>query len=234
MAQGGGSQAGAYGALIAGGVLAVAGFSGHKISDVLKGKSSPLRGLISTPPEVGEGGSSLASMLQGSNSGSTSSGANNTAAGGTVSHAIQWAEGVIGVSGGSGKVARWDAAIGAAPGIPWCSAFVSAVLRHAGIKNLPPDPAYSGAWLNWSGGTNIGTSLARAKPGDLLIFDWGDGGITDHVAYYVGHGQMISGNDSNDAVGKSSVPTGNIVGIVRPKYPSLKPKMSEGWRVRRA
>lgn len=243
MAAGGRSQAGAYGALIAGGVLAVAGFTGHSFKDVLAGKSSPLRGLISTPPEGGEGANLLASLLRGGNEGTAGTGGKGSTGGhtagtsGSVAGGIEWAESVIGVSGGSGKVARWDAAIGQAPGIPWCSAFVAAVLRHAGVKNMPGNPAYSGAWLNWSGGVNLQTTnLGAAKPGDLLIFDWGDGGITDHVAYYLGHNQMLSGNDSNDSVGKSSVPSGNIVGIVRPKYPVQHrgTSNSTGFRITRA
>lgn len=238
----GGSQAGAYGALIAGGVLVVAGFSGHAIKDVLAGKSSPLKGLISTPPETSEGG--------GGNTGNTSasaftpgkSGARGSAAGtisGTASGAIEWAKSVVGVSGGSGAVARWDAAIGNSPGIPWCSAFVSAILRHAGIKNLPADAAYSGAWLNWSGGTKLPiNSKTINEAGNLLIFDWGDGGQTDHVAMSVGGGQQIQGNDENDSVGLSSISStaSNIVGVIKPKYPHKAPTLTstKGLRVRRA
>lgn len=89
----GGSQAGAYGALIAGGVLAVAGFSGHSLRDVLAGKSSPIKGLISTPPE-GEAQTStgMASWLQGANGaavgikpGGSAAGATNGATGNALS-----------------------------------------------------------------------------------------------------------------------------------------------------
>lgn len=53
------SQSGSYAALLAGGVLAVAGFSGHSLKDVLAGRSSPLKGLISEPPTPGTAGGSL-------------------------------------------------------------------------------------------------------------------------------------------------------------------------------
>lgn len=232
------SQAGAYGALIAGGVLVVAGFSGHAIKDVLAGKSSPLKGLISTPPETTTGSSggsetSASSFTQSSGTG------NSAAVSGTVGGAIEWAKSVIGVSGGSGAVARWDAAIGDAPGIPWCSAFVSAVLRHAGIKNLPADAAYSGAWEDWSGGTKLAiNSQTINEAGNLLIFDWGDGGRRDHVAMSIGGGQQIQGNDENDSVGISpiSATSSNIVAVVKPKYPNGTPKLTStaGMRLRRA
>lgn len=211
-----GSQAGAYAALLFGGVLIVAAAKGDSIRNILSGVASPIRPLTSSIP-------SSFPKASGSSGGSTSNSAFNTgstAVSAGAAGAVTQAESLLGIKGGSAAVSHWDEAIGAAPGIPWCSAFASAVLRRAGVKNLPADAAYSGAWLNWSGGTNLHTtSLAKARPGDLLIFDWGDGGQTDHVAVYTGHNQMISGNDSNDSVGKSSVPTGNIVGIVRPHYP---------------
>lgn len=43
------SQAGSYGALLVGGVLVAAGFSGHSIRDILAGKSSPLISFIPEP-----------------------------------------------------------------------------------------------------------------------------------------------------------------------------------------
>lgn len=64
------SQAGSYGALIAGGVLVVAGFTGHSIRDVLAGKSSPLKGLISDPPAPTGGTNANVALRQGSNAGS--------------------------------------------------------------------------------------------------------------------------------------------------------------------
>lgn len=212
------SQAGSYAALIGGGVLLVAGFSGRPIRDVLAGKSSPLRGFVTEPPPpaaAGSGGSNASFVSY------TGAGGTRVAASPGASGAVNWAKQVLGTSEGSGKVARWIAAIGAAPGIPWCSAFIAAALKNAGVTNMPSNPAYSGAWLDWKGGTKVG-SFRNAMPGDLLIFDWGDGGITDHVGLYIGNGQMIAGNDSNDAVGQSSVPKGNIVGIVRPKYPRVR------------
>lgn len=134
---------------------------------------------------------------------------------GTSGHRlVNWADNVLGTNEGSPRQSKWAAAAGISPSTAWCSAFVAYGLRKEGYA-LPSDPAYSGSWLNWNQGQHI-KSYKKAKPGDLLIFDWGDGGITDHVAIYAGHGQMISGNDSNNSVGKSSVPTGNIVGIVRP------------------
>jgi cell wall-associated NlpC family hydrolase len=127
---------------------------------------------------------------------------------------VNWADNVLGTNEGSPRQSKWAAAAGISPSTAWCSAFVAYGLRKEGY-HLPSDPAYSGSWLEWNQGQHV-KSYKQAKPGDLLIFDWGDGGMTDHVAIYAGHNQMISGNDSDNSVGKSEVPTGNIVGIVRP------------------
>lgn len=130
------------------------------------------------------------------------------------SRLVNWADQVLGTNEGSPRQSKWAAAAGISPSTAWCSAFVAYGLSKQGYS-LPSDPAYSGSWLNWNQGKHV-KSFKQAKPGDLLIFDWGDGGITDHVAIYAGHDQMISGNNSDNSVGKSSVPVGNIVGIVRP------------------
>jgi cell wall-associated NlpC family hydrolase len=130
------------------------------------------------------------------------------------SRLVTWATKVLGTDEGTPRQSKWAAAAGISPSTAWCSAFVAYGLRKEGYS-LPSNPAYSGAWLEWNQGKHV-KSIKQAKPGDLLIFDWGDGGITDHVAIYTGHNQMIGGNNSDNSVGKSEVPVGNIVGIVRP------------------
>lgn len=129
---------------------------------------------------------------------------------------LQWLENQVGVTEGSAKQKQWAADLGYSWTLPWCSILTAFGLKHHGgyeAHELPPNPAYSGAWLAWSHGTRV--SYSQRQPGDLLIFDWGDGGITDHVATYVGDGIKIGGNE-NDKVEKDAVPTGYIVGVVRP------------------
>lgn len=97
----------------------------------------------------------------------------------------------------------------------WCSALVGyGLIKYGGFKleELPDNPWYSGNWLTWDEGTRV--TYAEREAADLLIFDWGDGGITDHVATYVGNGIKIGGNE-NDRVEKDAVPVGYIVGVVR-------------------
>jgi cell wall-associated NlpC family hydrolase len=210
------SQAPAYAALLLGGVGLVSAVKGAKLRDVLAGADVPIRPLTTGIPSEFSSGSSGG----GGTSDTALTAFHGVAVAAGAKGAVQWAEAKIGTREGSGAESRWAQAAGISPTTAWCSAFVAAVLRASGVKNLPANPAYSGAWLSWKGGTNLHTtSLRQARPGDLLIFDWGDGGITDHVGIYTGRGQYVAGNNSDNSVGKAPVPTGNIVGIVRPKYP---------------
>lgn len=129
---------------------------------------------------------------------------------------VRWAKSVVGTPEGSRLESRWARESGIAPTTAWCAAFVAAGLRQLGVSP-PSNPASVDSWFKWKGGENLGVNLHRAHPGDLLGFDWGDGGIRDHIAIYIGGGMMISGNDHNNSVGIARVPTGNLVGIIHPK-----------------
>lgn len=100
----------------------------------------------------------------------------------------------------------------------WCSSLVAyGLIKHGGFTRaeIPSNEEYSGMWLTWGGGERV--SYSQAQPGDLLIFDWGDGGITDHVATYIGNGLKIGGNENN-RVERDAVPVANVVGVVRPNW----------------
>lgn len=59
------SQALAFGELLVGGVLLTAGITGHSVRDVLGGRSSPIKPLVSRPPPVGAPGGDAASGAAG-------------------------------------------------------------------------------------------------------------------------------------------------------------------------
>lgn len=146
----------------------------------------------------------------------------------TAKTALQYARKNIGVSTGSPQEVKWATQVGGVTS-PWCAVFASAVLKREGIEP-PANPSYSGAFAeNWKGGTVLPTTeLAKAKPGDLLIFDWGDGGQTDHVAFYAGNDKMLGGNQGAGEVSEDEVPAGNIVQIVRPHWNGRKVPMKAG------
>ena len=132
---------------------------------------------------------------------------------GTGSNLASWAKSQLGVQEGSKRQRYYASRLGLSASLPWCSIFVANGLRRQG-KSLPSNPAYSGAWLNWKGGRRVKTSQIR--PGDLVIYDWGDGGITDHIAVYEGNGRVIGGNQSN-AVTRAPAKLGQAVAVIRPK-----------------
>lgn len=129
---------------------------------------------------------------------------------------LKFLESVVGLA--EPDHAKFANDIGANVSWPWCSTLVAyGLIHHGGFdrSEIPSNPWYSGAWLTWAHGTRV--SYAERQPGDLLIFDWGDGGITDHVATYVGDGIKIGGNENN-RVERDAVPTANVVGVVRPNW----------------
>jgi len=101
-----------------------------------------------------------------------------------------------------------------------CSGFVSWVLTQSGVCNT--------GRLGAQGLYNISTpvSSANARPGDLIFFDWDDGGqdgSSDHVGIVekVENGRVytVEGN-SGDSVRQNSYPVGyyEIYGYGTPAY----------------
>ena len=91
-----------------------------------------------------------------------------------------------------------------------CSGFVLAIYRNFGITGLPRvsrDIAVS------SRGTSI--SLSAAKPGDLVFYGVTSTGYIDHVAMYIGNGQVIHASGRKTGVKISSVTYRTPLKVVR-------------------
>lgn len=130
-----------------------------------------------------------------------------------TSDLADWAESQIGKYTDANE--PFSNALGYGRGIPWCSVFVAYGCKQVGIDiSGLSNPAHSSTWLAWSGASKV--SVGSVQRGDIVVFDWGDGGETDHVAIYVGGGQVVGGNQS-DAVTKVPFQSGSCVGAVRPK-----------------
>lgn len=107
--------------------------------------------------------------------------------------------------------------IGADIGWPWCSTAVGEWLHEAlgySRSELPAQAPYSGSWAAWSGGKRV--PIHRRQRGDILIFDWGDGGLTDHVAVQRTRTDHVGGNQ-DDAVNIRTTYESAIVFVVRPR-----------------
>lgn len=201
------SQPLAFGELLVGGLLVTMGVTGADVRDVLGGKASHIK-----PVAAGRGGGST------STSGTANSAWLSTEGGPAVKGASRSAEGLVkvaesqkGVQEGSAEQAQFASAAGISAAQAWCAAFVTWSLKRIGITNLPSDPAAVSSWESWGGGEKI-ASLAKAVPGDLIAFNG------EHIGIYLGGGQMISGNWSNEvAIAPVSEETEPITAIIRVK-----------------
>lgn len=118
-------------------------------------------------------------------------------------------------------------------GVPYCAMFVSWVFNQAGAIC----PGLPGAYCPWieRDGRNAGRAVSKysARPGDIVLYDWGSDGVADHVGIVeVNHGnyiQTIEGNTSSGSSGSQS--NGGVVArrtrnwncvraIIRPTYGS--------------
>ena len=125
-------------------------------------------------------------------------------------------------------------------GVAWCAEFQVWSFNQvpggaALIHNL--HTYYSGDILE--AGRRLGEEvpLEQAAPGDIVIFDWGDGGITDHIGIVESHTpgsttvHTIEGNTS-DCVARRDRTEGPkcMMWLIRPKYsstPTPPPKKIE-------
>lgn len=145
----------------------------------------------------------------------------------TASRVLSIAAGEIGYSRWSDpnpgtKYGRWYAEITKSPyfgqsGVPYCAMFVAWVLNQAG-QSCPGMPT-AAVLTEYNAAKKAGilrSNKKDAQPGDLVIFDWGDGGkAQDHIGFvekncgsYI---QTIEGNTSSGTSGSQ----GNGGGVYR-------------------
>jgi uncharacterized protein (TIGR02594 family) len=101
--------------------------------------------------------------------------------------------------------------------VPWCSAFVGAVLENVGMKSTRSGLAKS--YLNW------GIALKTPALGSIVVFTRKGGG---HVGFVVGkdkNGNLyVLGGNQSDAVNIKLFKTDNVVGY---RWPSSDIKTSD-------
>jgi uncharacterized protein (TIGR02594 family) len=106
-----------------------------------------------------------------------------------------------------------DAGSGRMPdSVPWCAAFVGAMLKRAGLKGTGLLAART--YLNW------GIKLAKPKPGCIVVFERGNSRWQGHVAFYIKdvgtHVRVLGGNQA-DMVSYSDYPKSKLLGYRWPK-----------------
>lgn len=91
---------------------------------------------------------------------------------------------------------------------PWCAAFVNGVLGASGVEGTGK--------LNARSFMNFGTATDKPKPGDIVVFGWGDG-VHGHVGFFQGFDKngrvlVLGGNQSN-GVNVTSFSPNSVLGF---------------------
>lgn len=118
-------------------------------------------------------------------------------------------------------------------GVPYCAMFTSWVFSKAGAECAGLPGAYCPAMLQAALDDGATVSLGSAKAGDVVYFDWGADGESDHVGIVVANNgtylETIEGNTSAGSAGSQSNggvvarrtrAFGTVCGVVRPYYGS--------------
>jgi hypothetical protein len=115
---------------------------------------------------------------------------------------------------------------------PWCAMFVWWVFKHAGCPELfygGKKSAYCPTIADYYIAKKQTVSKGSGKAGDIVLFDWNDSGMSDHIgiiekknadgSYTTIEGNTAVGNDSNGGkVMRRTRYQKDISWICRPKY----------------
>lgn len=134
------------------------------------------------------------------------------------------------------KYGRWYAGVMKSPyfgenGVPYCAMFVSWVFSQANAQAVGLPGAYCPTMLSSGFKALRAVSKYEAEPGDLVYFDWGNDGVTDHVGIVEKNcGTYLQTIEGNTSVGTSgSQDNGGVVarrtrsfytisGVIRPNW----------------
>ena len=116
-------------------------------------------------------------------------------------------------------------------GVPYCAMYTSFVFDQSNVECAGLPGAYCPAMLAEAEAQGRTVPVAQAQPGDVVYFDWGGDGESDHVGIVVAnHGtylETIEGNTSAGSAGSQSNggvvarrtrAFGTVCGVVRPNW----------------
>lgn len=92
--------------------------------------------------------------------------------------------------------------------VPWCAAFVGAMLARAGIK--PSGSLMARSYLDW------GVPLDKPRLGCIVVFKRGSP-PSGHVAFYTGGNVEVLGGNQGDAVTTAKFRRDSVLGFRWPK-----------------
>ncbi len=113
-----------------------------------------------------------------------------------------------------------------ASGVPYCAMFVAWVLAQVGATCVGMPIAYCPSGVASAKSKGKLRVASSAKPGDVVYFDWGGDGVSDHVGFVEkntgGYLQCIEGNTTlngkSGGVARRTRAYSTVVGVVTPDY----------------
>lgn len=107
---------------------------------------------------------------------------------------------------------------------PWCCAFIWWLFNKLGLSSEfcgGAKTAYCPFVVNYARNVGAWITDCRYQPGDILLYDWNNDGIADHIGLCISwdgvKGEAIEGN-TNDAVRIVTRWNSQIMGAYRPTY----------------
>jgi len=97
--------------------------------------------------------------------------------------------------------------------VPWCAAFVGAMLKRANER--PSGSLLARSYLKW------GEVLRQPKIGCIVIMQRGNSTFLGHVAFYAGPGLILGGNQS-DKVSIAGFDPRSVLGYRWPRQGVIK------------
>ncbi len=153
-------------------------------------------------------GRTLSTPWSGKNSGTASTASLDETGDGTVQEILAAARGEIGVEeyADNHVNAEYDNKS------EWCASFADWVWKKAGYKVH---------WSNkdrvqniWNDAQALGLrrpSISQAQPGDMIVFDWDNDGVMDHIGIV----ESVNGNTITTIEGNTNIPGQSLNGVAR-------------------
>lgn len=121
-------------------------------------------------------------------------------------------------------------------GVPYCAMFVTWVFRQLGQTPPGGDFAYCPSGIQVMKRLGLEIQKTKAQPGDIVFFDWGKDGESDHVGFVTGNtGKQLltvegntSANGVSGIVGARRRNFGDVCNVFRPPYDDAPAPASAG------
>jgi len=122
---------------------------------------------------------------------------------------------------------------------PYCACFVSWVLNQAAVKAVGFPAAYCPYVCRDASNAGVLVNKYDAHPGDIVLFDWDEDGLSDHVGFVESNEgdylQTIEGNTNGGVVARRTRYFSSICHAFRPNYNGSSPEVIkdsldiDGW-----